>query len=263
MIKYSDFAGIIFDIDDTLLDNLPRDPVRRLHERSRLAAFHQVGKARNIPELLAVTPQQNLDAWLNAEVHSLEGAVWTVLFEQGLVADENIQHDNQLLLEVVALKDKLHEKILLEEGEEVPGASAFVRTLAANGFEGKMAIASTAVRRDALLFLDKVDLRRLFPDERIITKEGVTHLKPHPELFDTAFKTLGLPQSDKSRILVFEDDPRGVMAAKAAGMFVCVITTGYDREAFAKSTVPPDMIADSYAEFADKLGLPVPDKLVV
>ena len=166
MPKYSDFTAVIFDVDDTLLDNLPRDPVRRLHERSRLAAFHQIGKARNIPELLEVTPEQNLNGWLNATEHSLDGAIWRVLFEQGLVVDENIERNNQLLRDIAELKDKLHEKVLLEEGEEVPGASDFVRLLAANGFEGKMAIASTAVRRDVTLFLKKVGLTPLFPGRR-------------------------------------------------------------------------------------------------
>jgi beta-phosphoglucomutase len=255
MLKYSDFLGVIFDIDDTLLNNLPRDPLRRLHERSRLAAIHEIGKKRGIKELTTVTPEENLDGWLYTKVHSLEGAIWHILEAKGLVQGD-IDHKNELLLEIARRKDELHEKVLREEGEEVAGASDFVRTLAEHGFEGRMAIASTAVRRDIDIFLDKVGLASFFPEDKIISKDKVTRLKPHPEAFELAFAALGLSPEDKARVLVFEDDPRGVTAAKAAGMYVCVITTGYDREVLAALPTPPDLIADSFDEFHNLLGLP-------
>jgi len=256
MPKYSDFVGVIFDVDDTLLDNFPRQLGKRLHERSRRAAIHEVGRRHGIKALEAITPQENLDGFLTAPVHSLESAVWNIMFRAGLVAANTPEPDNPIFQEIVRLKTELHEKILREEGQEVPGASAFVRSLAAHGFDGKMAIASTAVRREIDIFLDSVGLTELFPDERIISKAEVTHVKPHPEAFNLAFQRLNLPEGDKSRVLVFEDDPRGIMAAKAADMYVCAITTCFDREVLEQAAVPPDLIADSFAEFAKLLGLP-------
>lgn len=254
MPKYSDFSGVIFDVDDTLLDNLPRDPVRRLHERSRLQAIHTVGKRHGIKELRRVTAQQNIDGFLTAPAHSLRSAVWNIMYIAGLVAVNEPDDTNQIFQEIVNLKDQLHEKLLREEGNEVPGASAFVRSLAANGFKDKMAIGSTAVPRDINIFLEKTGLTPFFPKERIISLENITHPKPHPEVFELAFKTLGL--KDKTKVLVFEDDPRGIMAAKAAGLQVYAITTAYDRGHLAAQPVAPDLIADSFAEFRQLLGLP-------
>lgn len=256
-MQYSDFVGAIFDVDDTLLDNKPGIPGQGLHERSRLAALQEVGKRRGIPELLQVTPRENLDGFLNAPVHTLEAAVWNIMYGRGLVTVNVPDPKNKIFQEIVALKNKLHEKILREEGEEVPGASAFVRALAANGFEGKLAIASTAVRRDIDIFLEKTALNHLFPDSRIISKDKLTHAKPHPEAFNKAFAALGLPpDTNKAKVMAFEDDPRGIMSAKAAGMCVFAITTRYSREKLAELEVPPDFIADSFAEFSRLLGLP-------
>lgn len=58
--KMIDFqiAGAIFDVDDTLLDNQPGVPGQGLHERSRLAAAHTVGKAHGIPALENLTAQR-------------------------------------------------------------------------------------------------------------------------------------------------------------------------------------------------------------
>jgi beta-phosphoglucomutase-like phosphatase (HAD superfamily) len=256
MARYTDFAAVIFDVDDTLLDNRSRIPGRRLHERSRLAAIHDVAKRRGIPELQQVTFQENLEGFLTAPVHTLESAVWNIMFRRGLVAVNEPDPTNKIFQEIVELKNKLHEKLLRKEGQEVPGASTFVKNLAIHGFKGKMAIASTAVRRDIDIFLEKVELTPLFPDVHIISKDRVTHPKPHPEAFELAFQSLGLPPELKARTLVFEDDPRGIMAAKAAGMHVFAITVCFDKAKLEGLQVAPDFVADSYAEFAVELGLP-------
>jgi len=70
-----------------------------------------------------------------------------------------------------------------------------------------------------------------------------------------AFAKLGLSESDRGQVCAFEDDPRGIMAAKAAGLFTCAITTRYSREHLAALEVAPDLIADSYLEFAGHFGL--------
>jgi beta-phosphoglucomutase-like phosphatase (HAD superfamily) len=258
MLRYTDFAGVIFDVDDTLLDNMPRDPVRRLHERSRLAAVHEAGQRHGILALEQFSAEDNLNAFLTASVHTLEAAVWNILFMTGQVATNEIDPNNQLFREIVQRKEDLHEKILREEGNEVPGASQFVKSLAEHGLKGKMAVASTALRRDIDIFFEKTSLTPLFSDKRIISKDKVTHAKPHPEAFELAFATLGLPAELKPKVAVFEDDPRGIMAAKAAGMYVFAITTCFDKEHLLAQLIKPDVVADSFAEFAQLIGLPLP-----
>lgn len=247
--------GAIFDVDDTLLDNNPGVPGQGLHERSRLAAAHTIGERHGIAALKALTPEQNLQAFLTAPVHTLEAAVWNTLVMTGVADSEVINPDDPLLQEIVTLKNELHKDILREFGREVPGAVAFVKALGQASLHDKLAIASTAVRPDVDMFLSMTGLTALFPDERIKTKESINHPKPNPEVFNAAFTSLGLHDADKQNVCAFEDDPRGIMAAKAAGLYVCAITTRFDRKSLSELEVAPDLIADSYREFADHFGL--------
>lgn len=256
VMKISDIQGVIFDVDDTLLDNNTRDPARAGHERARRAAFHEVGRRRNIPVLTTIEPAENSHAFVTSPVHSLEGAVWNMLFIKGIVTENVIDRSNPLFVEIVQLKDEFYEKILREEAQEVPGATAFVRALHDYGLDGRLAVASSAILRDIDIFFEKTGINQFIPAQRIVAKHMVTNAKPHPEPFELAFKTLGLPETAKRNVLVFEDDPRGIQAAQAAGLPVFAITTAHDRDRLEALDMPPDFVADSFAEFAAHLGLP-------
>ena len=94
-----------------------------------------------------------------------------------------------------------------------------------------------------------MSLTSLFPGERIKTKESITHPKPNPEVFNLAFDTLGLPESDRFNVCAFEDDPRGIMSAIAAGLYVCAIGTRYSVEQMMSLEVPPHIAFATYREF--------------
>ena len=243
--------GAIFDVDDTLLDNKPGKPGYGLHERSRLAAVHEIGIRHGIKELENMSIEDNLESFMTAPVHTLEAAIWNMFVKSGLADSEVMNKDDPLLLEIVELKEKLHETILLNEGNEVPGAIEFVKALAASGLEYKLAIASTATRRDVDLFLGKTGIAHLFPNERIKTKETITHPKPNPEVFNLAFDSLQLPERDRFAVCAFEDDPRGIMAARAAGLYVCAITTRFSKSELMSLEFPPHLAADTYADFSE------------
>lgn len=179
-----------------------------------------------------------------------------MLFIAKQVDSRDINPAHPLLLEIMTLKDELHEEVLRAKGAEVPGAGAFVRAFAVNGLGDRLAIASTAYRRDVDIALEIIGLTDLFPNDTIITREQFTHAKPHPEPFNLAYRLLGLPDSDRQYVAAFEDDHRGVLSAKAAGLFTCVITKRVDRQIFEAMDTPPDLIASSYAEFESLLGLP-------
>ena len=249
MIPFT-IEGAIFDVDDTLLDNNPGVPGEGLHERARLRAVHEVGTKYNIQKLIDLSPVDNLNAFLNAPVHTLEAAVWEILLLAGIADSRVINKDNLILKEIVHLKDKYYKDILIHEGEEVPNAIAFVNALAESSTR-KLAIASTAIRRDIDIFLTKTKLKHLFSEERIISKESVQHPKPNPEVFNLAFASLQITEDLKMRVCAFEDDPRGVMAAKGAGLFTCAITTRYSKDFLLSREIPPDYVAESYREFAE------------
>lgn len=252
MLKYK---GYIFDVDDTILDNKPGKAGQSLHERSRLKACKTVGKEMEIPELGTLTVEENLTAFETAIVHSMEGAVWNILLMKGLVNGEAIDYQNEILVKIVRLKDELHEQVLLEEAEEVPGAIQFIKDLASAGYADKLAVASSAVRRDIDLFFGKTGLDEYFPPERIKSKEDMEHTKPHPEVFNMAFGTLGLKLTDKEHVLAFEDDPRGIMSAVAAGLPVCAITRRFTLKELANLEIPPTYIVDTFEEARVIVGL--------
>lgn len=254
-ITYTTIRAAIFDVDDTLLSNHPPGSAVGMHERSRLAAAHAVGKRRGSARLQSFTPQQATDAFINAQAHTLQATVWQMLLMAGEVTSETIDPGHPLLNEIMQLKDDLHEAILRADGQEIPGASAFVQKLVDHGLGTNVAIASTSFRRDIDIFLEMTQLNRFFSDDRIISRERFTHAKPHPEAFNLAFAATGLPEKARKHVVAFEDDPRGITSAKAAGLFTCAITTCYDRQALASLETPPDLIADSYAEFEQLLGL--------
>lgn len=246
--------GVIFDVDDTLLDNKSGVPGAGLHERARLRAAHEVGKKYNIQKLTNLSLIDNKNAFANAPVHTLEAAVWEILLLVGIADTRVINMNNTILKEIVQLKNKYYKDILMNEGEEVRGATAFVKALAKSGVN-KLAIASTAIRRDIDIFLSKTKLRHLFPEERIISIESINHPKPNPEVFNLAFASLQIPENMRRQVFAFEDDPRGVMAAKGAGLFTCAITTRYSKKFLLSCEIPPDYVAENYEEFAEYFGI--------
>jgi HAD superfamily hydrolase (TIGR01509 family) len=251
----SAFAGAIFDVDETLLDTNVADPAYALHEVARLQAIHEAGHRHNIPELIAFTPEENLQAFLEAPVHTLESAVWNALVMMGVESTQVMDPKNPLLIEIVTRKDELFETLLRTKGKPFPGAVHFIQALAEYGLPHKMAIASTARRQDILTFIDMIDMAAYFPPERVISKSDVTHPKPNPEAFDKAFRLLDLSDDQRGNVLAFEDNPRGVLSAKGAGLFTCAITTVFRREQLMQQPVVPDLIADSFAEFETLLRL--------
>jgi HAD superfamily hydrolase (TIGR01509 family) len=253
MFRYDELDGVIFDVDETLLDTGLHDRDNGLHEQARLQALYEAGKRHDLPQLLKITPHENLLAFLEASVHTLEGAVWTALYRRKAVDTLEINYNDPLLQEIVLRKDELYEHLLRTQGKPVAGAVAFVQALAAKGVP--LAIASTAIRRDIDIFLETSGLAPCFPPERIISKADVQHPKPHPEAFDMAFRTLGLPDTARTRVLAVEDNPRGVMSATAAGLFTCAITTAHTRHELVGQPIAPQLIVDSFAEFGQLLGL--------
>lgn len=259
MLRFPEIQGVIFDLDDTLLDNGPADqPEVWLHSRSRLAAVHEVGNEHDIQALREVTQAENGRAFVTSPVHSLQGAIWNIFFMKGLVPTNEFDPKSpyfSLVDEIADRKNQLHESIIMQHGKEVAGASQFIQRLAANGIT-KLALATNAIQRDIDVFLDKYDLRQYFPEERIISFEKTSKPKPDPESFDLAFQSLGLPESARPYVAGFEDNPRGIQSIKAAGLYACAITTRLSAKDLAELPVKPDLIAESYDEFGRLLQVP-------
>jgi beta-phosphoglucomutase-like phosphatase (HAD superfamily) len=250
-------AGAIYDVDDTLLRSQPTDdPLSNLHQIARLAALHTIAdKYDYCAQLRDVGPQENFDSFAASPVHTIFGAFHTLLKNRGILTGE-VDPTHPLILELVALKDEEYGRLLPLHGRAVEGADTFVRDFSAHhNINDYNAIASTAIMRDIKTFLAMSNLTALFPDERIIDVAKVSRPKPDPEAFNRAFLSLGLPESARSHVIAFEDDPRGIASARAAGLFVCGITTRYPRDFLESLDDAPHLVADSYTEFRKHFGL--------
>jgi len=77
--------------------------------------------------------------------------------------------------------------------------------------------------------------------EHILGSNDVTHIKPHPELYQTAVKRLGLKPSEA---IAFEDSPNGIKAAQAAGLYCVAVLNPITRQL---DTDHADLVLESLA----------------
>jgi beta-phosphoglucomutase len=107
----------------------------------------------------------------------------------------------------------------------IEGLDSFLKK--ADELEIKMAIASAAIPFNIDFVVDNLDIRKYL--KAIISADDVEISKPHPETFLKAAEALGAKPED---CIVFEDAPKGVEAAKNAGMKCVVLTTAHEAEDF-------------------------------
>ncbi len=109
----------------------------------------------------------------------------------------------------------------------LPGLKDFLDR--ANANQVSMAIGSAAIMFNIDFVLDRLSLRPYF--KALVSADDVSQSKPHPETWLRCAELLGVAPQD---CLVFEDSPRGVEAAEAAGMHSLVLTTGHTPKEFAR-----------------------------
>ncbi len=107
----------------------------------------------------------------------------------------------------------------------IDGLPAFLDKASAQGIG--MAIGSAAIMYNIDFVLDGLGIRNYFP--AIVSADNVTASKPDPETFTRCADLLGVAYEN---CIVFEDAPKGVEAARNAGMKAVVITTMHTREEF-------------------------------
>jgi beta-phosphoglucomutase len=92
----------------------------------------------------------------------------------------------------------------------------------------RMAIGSAAITFNVDFVLDGLEIRKYFPV--VVSADHVTLSKPHPETFLLAAEGLSVQPGE---CIVFEDNPKGVEAARRAGMNTVVLTTMHEEHEFA------------------------------
>ena len=247
-------VGAIFDLDDTLLDNQPASHDSGLHEQARLLAVREAGERHGIDVLASLSAELNEHVLDRAPDHTIYGATWQIFYELGIAADRNVDRGNSLLQEVVTRKEELYEPLMREFGAPVRKAVEFVKAMhVLTG--GKLAIATGAKRSVVHEFLQSAGMTDYFKEECIFGHGDYERSKPDPQSFDLAFHSLGLPEAARSHVIAFEDDPKGIVSAKDAGLYVAAITTRFDRETLLGTEPAPDTVAGGFVDFADAIGI--------
>ena len=122
-------------------------------------------------------------------------------------------------------KEKAYQEEFRPLLKGIKGFEDFLRTAYGEGI--KTAVGSAAITFNIDFVLDGLHIRNLV--DAIVSADDVTNSKPHPETFLKCAEMLGISPTD---CLVFEDAPKGVEAAQAAGMNCMVITTMHSPEEF-------------------------------
>lgn len=127
------------------------------------------------------------------------------------------------LIEIMKLDDTV-EQLQAESNEiffsmvdeilqPMPGLFTLLEAIERRGLP--KAVATSSERSYLNQLLGRINLLDRF--DALLTAEDVTHGKPHPEIYLTAAKRLGV---DPAEMLVLEDSEMGTKAAAAAGAYI-------------------------------------------
>lgn len=189
----SQYKAFIFDLDGTLIDS----------ERYHADGFEQAVKA--------LTGYQITEAERREFFEGHTSTFAPVLAERhGL--DLNV--DEALDYKRAHVRDNFKADVF-------PQAIHFIRKWRGRK---RLSLASNSPKqfvKNALIEGAMIDLF-----ETVCTADDVTHRKPDPEMYTLTLKWLGLQPHE---VMVFEDSPSGVKAARAAGCPVIMINNGSGR----------------------------------
>ncbi|MGO1296974.1 MAG: beta-phosphoglucomutase family hydrolase [Vibrio sp.] len=187
-IELENYAGLIFDMDGTLVDTMP----------AHLAAWEHAAQRFNFPYDAA---------WLNSM-----GGMPSIK----IVDVINQRYD--LCLDPKAVSDCKMVHFATLEGQATL-INATTELLNANYGNKPMAVGTGSQRGFAMAILERTGL--LDKLDAVVTATDVVEHKPHPETFLTAAAQLNLPPQE---CVVFEDTQLGMQAAHAGGMD-CILVT--------------------------------------
>lgn len=201
MINFNAYSAFIFDMDGTLVDNMP------FHNRVWIDFLTEKG-AQVDPE----TFNDRTAGKTNPEI-----------FRMYLGA----QFEDALLPVYSREKEVRYREAYRPHLQPVHGLLDFLTAARQAGI--RLALATSAGQENIDYVLEHLAIAGAF--QAVVNGEEVRHGKPDPEIFLEAAKRLG---AAPNACLVFEDSRGGIEAARRAGMPAVVITTSMaERQALA------------------------------
>jgi beta-phosphoglucomutase len=186
--------AIAFDLEGTIID------IESVHHRAHLAAAREFGVGISIEDAYEKLP------------HFIGGPDEEVAEEIRALLDEETRMKVSIE-DITAMKRRSYECELEETPISVrEGFFFFFSAAREMGLE--LSIGSLTPEKQARTLLERSGLLKHFDGRNIVLREHVENLKPAPDVFLKTAAIMGVHPSEQ---LVFDDSPRGVMAAIAAG----------------------------------------------
>jgi HAD superfamily hydrolase (TIGR01509 family) len=208
----SPLLGVVFDLDGTLVDNMP----------FHVEAFARFSVRHGLPPL-DTEMRGRLDGKRNRDI-------FPILFGQPL--------DDATLLGYEDEKEGLYRELSRGGLRPLRGLVPLLDALAARSVAA--GVATSAPAANVVHTLAELGLAARF--SAVVRSDEVVHGKPAPDVFLETARRLGVPPS---ACIAFEDAPAGVIAAQAAGMTCVALTTSFGPEAFpGHGARPDDCVAD-------------------
>lgn len=214
-------AGVVFDVDGTLLDNMP----------FHIEAFEAFTAAHGLPALTL-----EMRKWMDGRRNS---DIFPRLFERAMTEQE--------VADLSFEKESAYRRLSTGRLQPLSGLLRLLDALDATGVPVALA---TAAPRDNVVHT----LRELGFTDRltvIARADDVPRGKPEPDVFLEAARQLGVAPTD---CVAFEDAPMGVVAAGRAAMTVVAISTSYPADVLAATDPPPSLVVSHFDELLDGPG---------
>jgi HAD superfamily hydrolase (TIGR01509 family) len=161
---------------------------------------------------------------------------------------------DRILSKLDGVLDESSKKIFLEEVSRaemelvlqqrpLPGAAELIRKAHKAGLN--LGIVSSSDQDWVHSHLRRLELLDYFQHTSCV--EEVTAAKPDPALYQLGLSKTGL---EADRVVVLEDSPNGVLAAKRAGLFTIAVPNGITSQLqFYQNGGRPDQVLDSLEDF--------------
>jgi beta-phosphoglucomutase family hydrolase len=215
------FEAVVFDLDGTLVDNMP------WHAQ----AFEAFVARHGLPAF-TMEWRRRIDGKRNSEI-------FPMLFGRPLPRDE--------IKAFEAEKEGTYREVSRGALQPLAGAARLFDRLEAAGIP--VAVATSAPAPNVAHTLAEIGLADRI--NVIARGDQVPHGKPAPDVFLHAARLLGVRPDV---CLAFEDAPIGVAAAVNAGMRCVAVTTTFSAESLAVSAPQPHWTCADYDAFLDGPG---------
>ena len=205
----------IFDLDGTLVDNMP------LHAE----AFAVFAERHALPPL---TPADRPRARRQAQQRDLPRHL-----RRALSRDEVLAYEEE--------KEGLYRGLSRGRLVPVPGLRRLLDALARHGIA--IAVATSAPRANVDHSLRELDLEWL--GSGVVRGDEVPNGKPAPDVFLEAARRLGVAPDE---CLGFEDAPMGLEAVRSAGMRLVALATSFAGDELTAHHTRPDAVVCTFDE---------------